>query len=194
MKKFCKLTTPENKEFIFAIPENAQIDCRGFYVIGDKIIKANPEINFEYLSHDLLHRGLNSENDFYEHDGVKIKFPDYEVIHLRDPIAKKSDDWKKTADAWLFKIKNETFEYFTGSGCRKKDRPVKPKIIDLVYALVSDSAAMDQPFSDWCAGFGLDTDSRKALATYEECQENAKKLLKIVNVPLEKLREFYQDY
>lgn len=52
-------------------------------------------------------------------------------------------------------------------------RPIPPKAASVLH-----SVCMDDPrgadFEDWCGEFGMDTDSRKALATYEQCQRQAK--------------------
>lgn len=73
-------------------------------------------------------------------------------------------------------------------------RPVPPKLDDVLYSLVTDSEAGQTTFADWCANFGYDEDSRKALATYEACQQNADKLRKAGVTDLEKAREAFQDY
>lgn len=65
--------TPENKEYIFIIPESAKTDANGFYIIDKNFKEANnhlvdmygPNI-WSYLSHDLENRGLSSENTFYD--------------------------------------------------------------------------------------------------------------------------------
>ncbi|MBX6192201.1 hypothetical protein [Pseudomonas aeruginosa] len=86
--------------------------------------------------------------------------------------------------------------YFTGIGHRKSERPMPPDIArlaprilarvewekrhlkpvapcaaDVLYCLLSDANGADQNFNDWCADFGYDPDSRKALATYDECSK-----------------------
>jgi hypothetical protein len=55
-------------------------------------------------------------------------------------------------------------------------RPVQPDVADVVSCLLLDGTACGQSFSEWCSDFGYDTDSRKALAIYEGCQENGDKL------------------
>jgi len=73
-------TTPENKEFVFVIPENAKTDINGFYIIDEDFKKLNKHIDFNYLSHDLECRGLNSKESFFDRkdylDG-KISHKDY---------------------------------------------------------------------------------------------------------------------
>ena len=66
--------------------------------------------------------------------------------------------------------------YYTGTGHRAKrtrwdnaPRPVAPTAASVLYSLLLDASGADENFHDWCANYGYDTDSRKALATYEAC-------------------------
>ena len=104
----------------------------------------------------------------------------------------------------------ESFEYSTGAGLRRVEKlqkwqiayrhepksfPVKPTAASVLYCLLSDAEALDMSFSDWCANFGYDEDSRKALAIYDSCCENAKKLRRCFDrQTIETLREALQDY
>ena len=88
------------------------------------------------------------------------------------------DNW--TCDGWLFTIKGHTFDYFTGFGHRDKSaKPQTPPIAGVLYSLIWDGSACSESFASWCDNFGLDTDSRKALKIYEQCQEGFDKLLKV---------------
>jgi hypothetical protein len=58
-------------------------------------------------------------------------------------------------------------------------KPVAPHAADVLHSLALDSSAATQTFADWCSDFGYDTDSRKALATYETCQQAADKLTRV---------------
>jgi hypothetical protein len=58
-----------------------------------------------------------------------------------------------------------------------------------------DSSAADSSFDDWCADYGYDTDSRKALESYLECQQTSIKLRKVfTNSQLETLQTMLEDY
>ena len=69
--------------------------------------------------------------------------------------------------------------YYTGTGHHAKPakrtswdnapRPVAPTAASVLYSLLQDASGADENFHDWCANYGYDTDSRKALATYEAC-------------------------
>ena len=108
------------------------------------------------------------------------------------------DKWD--CDAWLCKFSASTgnsksFEFFTGLGHRKNGKPVKPCTSDVLYSLVMDSSAENEAFEDWCSNYGFDTDSRKALDTYLQCQSNGKKIRAILgNNLLSKISEVLQDY
>ena len=46
-----------------------------------------------------------------------------------------------------------------------------PNVADFLHCLLLDGEADNMTFEDWCDNYGYDTDSRKALAMYEECRE-----------------------
>ena len=200
MAKTNTLTTPEGKEFKFIIPEGTPKDYRGFYKTNDReFIKANPDIDWEYIAHDLRHRGLNSENDVYERNGETLTSVDFKISLVRSPIDLKSDNWQETAYQWLIFINNVPFDYFTGSGLTYKtkagyEKPKEPTLEDVLYSLVIDSEACEMSFNEWCANFGYDVDSRKALATYTECQENTDKLAKAGIYANDSLKKYFEDY
>lgn len=45
-----------------------------------------------------------------------------------------------------------------------------PTAGDVLACLLSDAQAVHETFESWCSDLGLDSDSRKALATYEQCR------------------------
>lgn len=116
----------------------------------------------------------------------------------------------------------ETFDFYTGLGHRvdtaetklgrvhlknvsrnsiawrdlmKTQKPMPPHAADVLYSVIMDSSACEMSFADWCGGFGYDADSRKALSTYEACQQNADKLKRIFNnAQIESIRTTLEDY
>ncbi len=136
----------------------------------------------------------------------------YDVTYTSEQT--QNDNWK--CDGWRFVIKGQSFEYFTGTGLREKVRgfaaakypgathvrghweasyPVKPPIAGLLYSLILDGSACDESFASWCDNFGYETDSRKALATYEACQHGFDKLRKVfTGAQIERIRELLEDY
>jgi hypothetical protein len=72
---------------------------------------------------------------------------------------------------------------------------VRPHAAGVLHSLLLDADAAEQSFASWCSELGYDTDSRKALATYEACQANSDKLCRVFDrVAREALREALQDY
>lgn len=137
----------------------------------------------------------------------------------------KCDEWACTFEAQTRSnpakpYQSEKFEFYTGLGLRhpvdvvsrghqskmnprsiawheieKTRKPKAPHAADVLYSVISDSSACEMSFSDWCAEFGYDTDSRKALATYEACQQNADKLKRIfTRDQIEQIRAALEDY
>ena len=73
-------TTPELKTFVFNIPENITTNSDGFYNLDHDFKGINTHINFDYLSHDLEYRGLDSKNtysDRYDYLKGKVSYEDY---------------------------------------------------------------------------------------------------------------------
>lgn len=118
-----------------------------------------------------------------------------------------------TMDEWSCVFRREEgdryveFAYFTGLGLRKKgrylsslewrtpDKPQAPSPADVLQCLIFDAEACDQSFESWCSEFDYDTDSRKALDTYEECQINGDKLRSIfTREQLDQFAELLRDY
>lgn len=132
--------------------------------------------------------------------------------------ATKRDDWE--CDEWRVTVTAARIEfateYFTGTGHRETVRssiasglangkfvkgrwegfrPVAPSAASVFYSLLRDGEAINESFSDWCDNYGYDTDSRKALSTYEACCESGRKLCKVFNhEQRQQLVDLLQDY
>lgn len=74
--------------------------------------------------------------------------------------------------------------------------PIAPNALDVIHSLILDAEAIDHPtFEDWASDLGLDSDSRKAEATYRACLEIGLKLRSgIGESALSELREAFRDY
>lgn len=111
--------------------------------------------------------------------------------------AKDDNGW--THDKWRITLsrgdRHMSFDYRTGTGHRRvplnkftagkftteaKSRPEKkgdrgwaipcvPPAYDVLASILSDASAERENFVEWCENIGYDTDSRKALDTYEAC-------------------------
>jgi hypothetical protein len=110
--------------------------------------------------------------------GVKIT-----CLPERPQLTKDADGWEHYAYAVVLTFQGRTMSspFKCGSGHARKSRvdygttreamiPVPPSAADVLYSLISDSDACDKAFEEWAGDLGYDTDSRKALATYLECQ------------------------
>ena len=90
-------------------------------------------------------------------------------------------------DGWTCEISQHdtlhtiTVDYYMGKG----HNGAKPTAVEVVNSLVLDSSVRHETFSEWCADFGADTDSRKALATYLTCQDGYAKLRKLLGSKLD---------
>lgn len=131
------------------------------------------------------------------HDSELFLLPkpiEYSARCMLTATRKESEDWRETADKWAITINNEAFDYYTGTGERKDDKPQTPELSSVLCSLVMDAGACDESFDGWCCNFGYDTDSRKALETYLACQESATKLRNAGIYITDELREFLQEY
>lgn len=117
------------------------------------------------------------------------------------------DNWMVTI---TYKGESYSTKYITGSGFRKPIHGVKseyrgyykastgdlkqfkeacdagwlkatlPALDDVMYALLVDASCVEGTFEDYCSEFGIDSDSRKALATYLECQTARTAMIKML--------------
>jgi hypothetical protein len=70
-----------------------------------------------------------------------------------------------------------------------------PKLEDVLASLLMDAQSADESFDDWCANFGFDSDSRKALADYEACVRVAADLRRLFSAAERaELAEIFEDY
>ncbi len=108
----------------------------------------------------------------------------------------ETDGWKH--DLWKVEIARDgkTFQtsYKTGLGHRKapsydknRPRPIKPELADVVSSLLSDAQSGQMSFDEFCGEFGYDSDSRKALATWEACVSTAGPLRRVLGVDFDTL-------
>lgn len=75
-------------------------------------------------------------------------------------------------------------------------KPIRPKLVDVMYSLLSDGSAIDHAdFESWAQEYGYDTDSRKAEATYRLCLDIGLKFRAVLGeAKLAEMREAFQDY
>jgi hypothetical protein len=74
-------------------------------------------------------------------------------------------------------------------------KPDKPHAASVLHSLVLDAEAVNMSFTDWCDDYGYDSDSIKALSTYQECCKTGEAMRKMfTREQMEQLREALQDY
>ena len=126
-----------------------------------------------------------------EIENLPVKI-DYVAETIRD------NDW--SCDQWRVTISSKAgfnhFDYFTGLGLRSKlDKPIRPKVANVLHSLILDASAADENFHDWCDNYGYSNDSIKAMNIYKECLETAQVLRKHFSLDtLRQVRELLQDY
>ena len=70
-----------------------------------------------------------------------------------------------------------------------------PQVQDVLHSLLLDASNTDQPFEDWCADLGYDTDSIKAHNAYLECVKCGQWLRSSLTTgQIDQLTELFQDY
>jgi hypothetical protein len=102
-------------------------------------------------------------------------------------VGRPSDDWDKSAFHWSVTLtyNGRTFTTSYKTGCGHVDKASgmptlnqahdvkkvrEPNAADVVSSLCSDARSGADTFEDFCGNFGYDTDSRKALDLYLQCQ------------------------
>lgn len=136
----------------------------------------------------------------------------------------KENNWECDQWRVMFSKEGKSFEtmFYTGLGHRQWDKigkvenanykgsrksmhfaalekqhkkPVAPNAASVLHSLTMDAQALDMSFDYWASDYGYDTDSRKALETYQACCDIGHKLKLIFSrAELETLREMLQDY
>lgn len=143
------------------------------------------------------------------------------VINAGETV--KENNWK--CDAWRVTFKRgaqhafKQFEtdYFTGIGHRKSKlkrpyfanphsiaaeawdkqnlKPVAPNAASVLHSILQDGAAIETSFEYWCSDYGYESDSIKALNTYQACCEIGKKVNAFFShTEREELKTLLQDY
>jgi hypothetical protein len=137
-----------------------------------------------------------------EAKGVTVKAT---LVHSPINRKAKGEDWKQSAYHFsvvlIYKGRSMVTEWWSGHGNEIKGKhlanldwttPAKPPKVTaagVLYGLILDSSALDMGFEDWCGDFGYDTDSRKALELYHECQRMGKKVRALLGSDFDAFRD-----
>jgi hypothetical protein len=88
----------------------------------------------------------------------------------------KFPEWAKQGWSIVLKYQGKRAQFrFYGGGASKT-----PTASDLVWAVATDSTALTESFSEWCADLGYNTDSIKDRSIYKACQRNAQRLTDLI--------------
>jgi len=100
------------------------------------------------------------ELDTFNSEGGLTKFP----------------EWAKQGWSIVLKYQGKRAQFrFYGGGASKT-----PTASDLVWAVATDSTALTESFSEWCADLGYNTDSIKDRSIYKACQRNGQRLIDLI--------------
>lgn len=69
-----------------------------------------------------------------------------------------------------------------------------PDLHGVIYSLLSDAAAGNETFPDFCSNYGYDEDSRKALETYLKCQTIGADLRRVLGADYAACENALADY
>lgn len=118
-------------------------------------------------------------------------------------------DWKETCFHWSVSLsyggRTMRVDYYMGAAHVTKERrpfknayvipgkPIPPDSGSVLSSLLLDASACEQTFDDWCADLGYNSDSRKDLALYLECQESGKRLRTLLGADYSKFASAEND-
>lgn len=102
--------------------------------------------------------------------------------------------WRKVDTMQYEPICNKDSMYYI-NWAKQNLIPVKPPAAGVLHSLCMDSQALAMSFDDWANEYGYDSDSLKALNTYQACCKIAKDMLQVfTRKDIKALNELLQDY
>jgi len=98
---------------------------------------------------------------------------------------KKFGPWNR---GWFESLYMESFR-------ARYSEPIPPDLADVMYSLVMDTSGVrdGQSFEDWCADYGSDPDSIKALESFNACTDAWRAMVRL-GLDLDALSDLFQDY
>jgi hypothetical protein len=110
-------------------------------------------------------------NTYTMHDGKRIGMTADAV-----GVADGAPEWAK--QQWNVTLRHGrrrmSFPFYGGGAASD------PTADDVVESLILDGSASSASFEDWCADYGLDTDSRSDLATYRACRRLGERFARLL--------------
>lgn len=100
-------------------------------------------------------------------------------IEAKYGAAKSTEGWPANGHHYSVTLKFQDRQLTTDfhMGSAHTSEPTSEAVLE---CLLSDASAGEQTFEDFCADFGMDTDSRKAEAMWKACASMAKRLPKFL--------------
>jgi hypothetical protein len=99
--------------------------------------------------------------------------------------------WEHYAMECKLSYQGRTLKTIFKQGTGRKNAP---SAADVIACLLLDARATSTDFASWCDDLDLDTDSRKALDTFLQCQENGRKLQTLLGDDYSAFEREAQDY
>ena len=138
-----------------------------------------------------MRNGITKENIL-----LNIEIESQKAFKTREDM---NDEWKKTSNKWQVKLtyfdKEYVTDFYMGSGLvDKENKPKRPTKEDILYSMIIGDVS-NMNFNDFCADFGYNNDSIKALEIYKACEKETEAYYDMFDSEeREVLRELLEDY
>jgi hypothetical protein len=97
-------------------------------------------------------------------------------------------EWQRNAHPYrvtlTYQRRRLTIDYWMGLSLTSE-----PTADDVIDSLLLDANAGDQTFDEFCSDMGLDSDSRKAEATWKACKRSAKGVRRLLGADYDTFQE-----
>lgn len=119
------------------------------------------------------------------------------TTRLKERTDGNPTDWDKAASHWDCLVKRGACEIRIQYSQGSAHGETAPDLDDVMYSLLMDASyiACSDSFEEWAENMGMDTDSRKAEASYKACQKIALELSAMfTKAELNELDELFADF
>jgi hypothetical protein len=113
--------------------------------------------------------------EFIEIHGIRAS-----AVPAASNPAMADDEWARTATHWRVTLRYGRARRWTLPFSQGSAHTAPPSAYDVLCCVRSDASSIDsaRDFEDWAGDLRMDTDSRKAAATYHACVRSAARLRK----------------